>query len=264
MKNLNNYREFINENDEGFLSGLASYFRTFFSSIFGDDSDDSAKSINDLDIDEINVKGNDDFVLYLIHQQGLAGITGIIKQMRKTGNFHPSTIKTKNGVKYSNLVSNMPSDKPEAKKKLISLLDAKKYSKAAALFLMVWKEKWNTLYKQAQIEINKPQNKEVKKAILKNASEFGIPKDFAFTVSYIESRFNPKSGNSTYKGLFALDPNSNYDGVLNYSLGNKWSNPYYNSKAGLKLMKSSINRFKSSIGNELSQLKFSNWIKSFK
>lgn len=259
MDNLKNYNQFLNESEDPLTwATIGSFFKKLFN--FGGSNDTEKQK--EIGVNPTNLSGNDDYIFYMIHQQGLAGISGIIKSMLGTGELHPDTIKTKNGVKYANIVRNIPSDKPEAKKKIIELLDKKSYQKASALFLSVWKEKWNSLYKEAQSKINDPSNKKVKDAIDKSCKEFGIPKDFAYTVSYIESRFNPNAGNKTYKGLYSLRPDSTYNGVLKSELGNNWNNPYYNAKAGLKLMRSSIKSLKSSISKELSKFKMGGWINS--
>ena len=67
--------------------------------------------------------GNDDFALYMQHQQGIAGASGIVKALNGTGKMHPDTIKTKGGVKYANLIQNVPSDRPKYKKDIIAALD---------------------------------------------------------------------------------------------------------------------------------------------
>ena len=69
------------------------------------------------------VQGNDDFALYMQHQQGPAGAKGIIQALNGTGHMHPETVKTKSGVKYANLVGNIPSDRPQVRVDLIKALD---------------------------------------------------------------------------------------------------------------------------------------------
>ena len=145
--------------------------------------------------------GNDDFALYMQHQQGVAGATGIVKALNGTGKMHPDTIRTKKGVKYANLVQNVPSDRPQIKKDLIGALDKGDQRTAAGLFLNMWKEKWFSRQKRAKIEINNPANSVVKDAITKASTKHKLPFDFAITVAHIESGLNPKSGGPVYKGL---------------------------------------------------------------
>jgi len=202
--------------------------------------------------------GNDDFTLYMQHQQGVAGAAGIVKALNGTGKMAPDTIKTKGGVKYANLVQNIPSDKPQVKKDVIAALDKGDQKTAAALFLNTWKEKWFAKQAQARTAINSPKNSAVKDAISKASAKYKVPFDFAITVANIESGLNPKSGNSTYKGLFAMQPNSNYGGVTTV-MGNKWSDPYVNSENGVKLLKNSITQFKKTLGTDWASLKVGSW-----
>jgi hypothetical protein len=202
--------------------------------------------------------GNDDFTLYMQHQQGVAGAAGIVKALNGTGTMAPDTIKTKGGVKYANLVQNIPSDKPQVKKDVIAALDKGDQKTAAALFLNTWKEKWFSKQAQARTAINVPKNSAVKDAITKASSKYKVPFDFAITVANIESGLNPKAGNASYKGLFAMQPNSNYGGVTTV-MGSKWSDPYVNSENGVKLLKNSITQFKKTLGTDWASLKVGSW-----
>jgi hypothetical protein len=98
----------------------------------------------------------------------------------------------------------------------------------------------------------------VKDAIAKASAKYKVPFDFAITVANIESGLNPKSGNSTYKGLFAMQPNSNYGGVTTV-MGSKWSDPYVNSENGVRLLKNSITQFKKTLGTDWASLKVGSW-----
>ena len=202
--------------------------------------------------------GNDDFALYMQHQQGIAGASGIVKALNGTGKMHPDTIKTKGGVKYANLIQNVPSDRPKYKKDIIAALDRGDQKTAAGLFLNMWKEKWFAKQKQARTAINVPQNSAVKDAITKASTKYKVPFDFAITVAQIESGLNPKAGNSTYKGLFAMQPNSNYGGKVT-PMGNKWADPYVNAENGVKLLKNNITQFKRTLGTDWASLKVGSW-----
>lgn len=202
--------------------------------------------------------GNDDFALYMQHQQGIAGASGIVKALNGTGKMHPDTIKTKGGVKYANLIQNVPSDRPKYKKDIIAALDKGDQKTAAGLFLNMWKEKWFARQKQARTAINVPKNSAVKDAITKASTKYKVPFDFAITVAHIESGLNPKAGNSTYKGLFAMQPNSNYGGKVT-PMGNKWADPYVNAENGVKLLKNNITQFKRTLGNDWLSLKVGSW-----
>jgi len=202
--------------------------------------------------------GNDDFALYMQHQQGIAGAAGIVKALNGTGKMHPDTIKTKSGVKYANLVKNIPSDRPQVKKDVIAALDKGDQKTAAALFLNTWKEKWFSKQAQARTAINVPKNAAVKDAIFDASNKYKVPFDFAITVANIESGLNPKAGNASYKGLFAMQPNSNYGGTVT-AMGNNWSDPYTNAENGVKLLKNNITQFKKTLGTDWASLKVGSW-----
>jgi hypothetical protein len=189
-----------------------------------------------------------DFVLYLQHQQGVAGANGLIRASLGNGKMVEDTIKTKKGVKYANLVGNVPSDRPEDKKNIIKYLDAGDQKSAAATFINMWKGKWKRKYQQAKTEIFKPQHARVKEAIFKYCKKYNVPFDFAVTCALIESGFDPKNGNSTYKGVFAMNPNLKYPGVDATPLGNKWSDPDTNADAGIQLIRNSIIELKNKLG----------------
>lgn len=204
------------------------------------------------------VPGNDDFALYMQHQQGVAGAAGIVKALNGTGKMNPETIKTKGGLKYANLVSNVPSDRPQVRKDIIAALDKGDQRTAAALFLNMWKEKWFDKQTQAKTAINQTNNRVVKDAITKASAKYKVPFDFAITVANIESGFNPKAGNASYKGLFAMQPNSAYGGKVE-PMGSRWSDPYVNAENGVKLLSSSIVDFKKTLGPTWASLKVGSW-----
>ena len=262
MNNIKEYNEFINEGKglSSFLGGILTGNITAKDLGFdGEEDGEGTETTVPADgsyepVGDYNpVGGNDDFALYMQHQQGLAGAKGLVQAMLGTGRLHPETIKTKGGVKYANLVQNVPSDKPQVKKDIIAALDKGDQRTAAALFMNTWKQKWFDFQKRAKTEINNPKNKEVKDAITKAAAKNKIPFDFAVTVATIESGLNPKAGNSTYKGLFAMRPNSNYGGVVK-PMGSKWSDPYVNAENGTLLLKDNIRGFKKSLGNDWASL----------
>jgi len=207
------------------------------------------------------VPGNDDFTLYMQHQQGIAGAKGLIQASHGTGKLAADTIATKyirakgRNVKYANLVENVPSDKPQVLKDLVAALDAGDQKTGALLFLNMWKEKWNSKYKQAQTGINSPKNAAIKELIQKYASKYGVPFDFATTVAYIESGFNPKSGNSAYKGVYALSQKE-FD---KYVRGGDIFNADNNINAGLQCLRNNIKEFKKYLGPTLATLNLGSW-----
>jgi len=201
------------------------------------------------------VPGNDDFTLYMQHQQGIAGAKGLIQASQGTGKMASDTIKTKSGKKYANLVGNIPSDRPQVKADLIKSLDAGDQKTAALLFLNMWKEKWASKSKQAQTLINDPKNATVKQAIAKYAQKYGVPFDFAATVANIESSFNPNSGNNRYKGLYALSQEE----FNKYVPGGNIHDIDNNANAGLQCLKNNIKEFKRYLGPTLATLNLGSW-----
>lgn len=193
------------------------------------------------------IPGNDDFALYMQHQQGVAGAAGIVKALNGTGKMASDTIKTKAGVKYANLVKNIPSDKPDVKRNVIAALDKGDQKTAARLFMETWKSKFASKKEEAKKLIDKPDYAKVKDAISAASAKNNVPFDFAITVANIESGLRPGSGNSSYKGLFALAPSSNYGGSIT-PVGSKWNDPYVNANAGTKVIKDSIKLLKKQLG----------------
>jgi len=268
MERLKTFEQFtLNEDQKGLAPFLAAVFNGQLD-IFGDeegssdtegtDSDSSGDGAYTPTSNYNAVPGNDDFTLYIQHQQGVAGAAGIIRALNGTGKMAPDTIKTKNGLKYSNLIGNVPSDKPQVRTDIIAALDKGDQRTAAALFLNTWKEKWFSKQAQAKTAINEPKNKVVKDAITKASAKHGVPFDFAITIANIESGFNPKAGNASYKGLFAMQPNSTYGGIVT-PMGSKWSDPYTNSENGIKLLKDSIGQLKKNLGRDWASLKVGSW-----
>lgn len=269
MEKIKSFNEYINENNMGIIAmaigqaelearakeekaraekaGAEATNATIDSTVSGY----SAKKFNP-------VAGNDDFAIYLQHQQGPAGAAGLVKALNGTGKMASDTIKTKGGVKYANIVKNVPSDKPQIKADIIKALDNGDEKTASALFMNTWKEKWFAKQKQAMIEIEKPANAAVKEAIQKYSIKYSVPFDFAVTVAMIESGLNPKAGNSTYKGLYAIQPNSNYGGKT-IAVGKDWANADRNAEAGIKLLASQVKGFKKLLGGDWASLNVGDW-----
>ena len=262
MKRIKNFSQFLNE---GFFDN--SVFKTLSSilspgSIEYNQPDRETTSGGSLDsplLVSSSLPGNDDFALYMQHQQGLAGATGIVKALNGTGGMHPETVKTKKGTKYANLVMNIPSDRPQVKTDLINALDNGDQKTAASLFLNMWKEKWFSKQAKALKEIDNPKNSEVKDAISKACIKYGVPFDFAVAVAMIESGLNPLAHGNTYKGLFAMVPTSDYGGVIT-PMGENWKDPYANAEAGIALLANNIKKFKKNLGNDWASLKIGKWV----
>lgn len=267
MERIKSFEQFVvNEAGQGLSNFLAGVFRGDIDLFQNDSQEDTDGTSTTVSADGSYtpttvynaIPGNDDFALYMQHQQGVAGASGIVKALNGTGKMNPETLKTRGGLKYANLVSNVPSDKPQVKKDIIAALDKGDQRTAAALFLNMWKEKWFSKQTQAKNAINQSSNKVVKDAITRASAKYNVPFDFAITVAQIESGLNPKAGNSSYKGLFAMQPNSTYGGVVE-PMGTKWSDPYVNAENGLKLLKDNIVQFKKNLGPTWASLKVGSW-----
>ena len=265
MKKIASFNEFVNE-DNGLLGHIAPLLGSIeiegkkkSEEIRNQDTGSEVGQGDLLPPDFNPVPGNDDFTLYMQHQQGVAGAKGLIEASLGTGKLTSDTIKTKNGKKYANLISNVPNDKPQIKNSIIKALDSGDQKTASVLFLNTWKEKWNRAYKDAKTEIEKPQNSTAKSAIKKYSSVYGVPFDFAITVAKLESGFKPNVGNNTYKGLFALSQN----GFNKYVPGGNIFNPDDNAKAGIQSLRDNIKEFKKQLGDKtLASLNIAQWAKN--
>lgn len=272
MKNrVKSYDEFVNEGGGGLIAAaLANAEKTAQDIIDKEKAESQAADAANTQINQSvadpnykpavfnPVSGNNDFLLYMQHQQGLAGATGLVKALKGTGEMHPETIKTKSGTKYANLVMNVPSDRPEAKEAIIKALDNGDQQSAADLFLNMWKAKWLNKQAQGLKAINEPKNAAVKDAITKFSSKYNVPFDFAVTVAMIESGLNPLAQGNTYKGLYAMRPESNYGGVVK-PMGENWKDPYVNAEAGIALLADNIKQFKRTLGGDWASLNIGTW-----
>jgi hypothetical protein len=264
MRRIKNFGDYVNEANTS--SVLASIWNDAISGMNSNtDSGSSDPSMGRLKKENVLDKtpGNDDYLIYLQHQQGAAGVAGLVKAMNGTGKLHPDTIKTKKGKKYANLMGNIPSDiSAEVKKSIESDLDNGDQKSAATKFTNIWKEKFNKAYSEANKKILDPKYSKISKAIMEACIETGVPFDFAVTVAYIESKFDPNavSYNGRYKGLFQMDPNNNYGGEVGV-VGSNWSNPDINADKGVKLISLDLKNFKKILGSSWASLKMGDWTK---
>jgi len=81
------------------------------------------------------------------------------------------------------------------------------------------------------------------------------------TIANIESSLNPDSQNNIYKGLFALNPLSDYN-KKTLKLNDKWNNPILNAYAGIKLIKYNIIIFIKKLGDMEKYINLSDWAKN--
>ena len=224
-----------------------------------------SSSVAAANLDVINaIPGNDDFMLYMQHQQGMGGAKGLLAASAGTGSIHPETLKVKvcshlgGRVPYANLQCNIPSDRPQYKRDIVAALNAGDQKTGASLFLKMWKEKWNDKSKQAKQLINQSQHAQLKSLITKYCSKYGVPFDFAITVAMIESGFNPKSGNARYKGVFALSDKE----FKEYVPGGNIFNMEDNVNAGIQCLKNNIKQFTKYLGPLLAKIDVGSWAKT--
>ena len=194
-------------------------------------SKDMTKNYFDLS----GIGGNDEYLIYMLHQQGSAGAPALVEAMYGVGKLHPAQHK-------KNLTANVVGSYKGMKSRIRTALDSGNEQEAASLFLNMWKETYANKKKRALTEINSSKNANIKSILQKYSKQEGIPYDYLVTKAYIESGFNPNSGNRTYKGLFALDPNSGYAKNSGLTHSNV-HDPEANTKSAIYLMKSQIGPF---------------------
>lgn len=217
--------------------------------------------------DYVEVKGDDDYLFYLQHQQGVAGITSIIKAAIGKGKILDEVLKTKGGVKYAHIMNNIPPvrEKEKLKNNILYLLNADDQKRAAALFLNGWKQVYMKAAKEVKTHLSDPKKKNVIDIIRKAAKKHNIPDTFALTVAQIESGLNPKAAvpNGSYRGLYQMNPNETYGNLIK-PLGNDWDNPEKNATAGLKLLAAGATQLKNNLNDLRVEYKGSEWVNNIK
>jgi hypothetical protein len=188
----------------------------------------------------LDMSNDTDYLYYMQHQQGPAGASSLLRASQGGGQLHPST--RANSGKY--LTGNMPSKEVSAQ--IAAAIDANDDQRAATLFLSYWRDFWNKKKSQAVSLINQPKYAEVKAAI--DSVPSSLPKDFLYTVAFIESGLDPKPMSSgRYLGLFAITKENLQKKVP----GGDIFNPKDNAFAAIKGMEEGINMFSRLAGNYL-------------
>ena len=192
----------------------------------------SYASIEDLSDDtSLNFSGDlggDEYLIFVQHNQGVAGATSLVNAKFGKGGINPFT-------KSKGMINNIPSDMPEYKNQIVEALNSGNDQRAASLFLEMWKIKYASKKEQGMKLINNPKYSEVKQILEKVALDTGIPFEVLVTIATIESGLNPDVGNSTYKGLFALNPSTAVK--YNPSITNSnVHNPLINAEAAGKML----------------------------
>lgn len=129
------------------------------------------------------------FIAYMQHQQGEAGIKAILSSAKAGLSEVPrNNPYTKENVQY-NMSKNVGAD------------FGSNIKLTPANFIKYWRSKFDAKMKKAGVM--RPAS-DIDSALRKYASLYNVPLDLVKTVCYVESSFNRKSGNSKYKGLFAI------------------------------------------------------------
>ena len=145
--------------------------------------------------------GGDEYLIFVQHNQGVAGAASLVNSKFGKGEIHPFT-------RSKGIVNNIPSDMPEYKQQILEALSSGNDQRAASLFLEMWKIKYSSKKETGMKLINTPQYATTKAILEKVSGETGIPFEVLVAIATIESGLNPNVGNSKYKGLFALNPST--------------------------------------------------------
>lgn len=186
------------------------------------------------------ISGDTDYIFYLQHQQGAAGAASLIKAAAGDGKLNPAT--RANSGRF--LTQNMPDG--DVADQISAAVDAGDDQRAAVLFLDYWKKFWSFKKQRALSVIDQPRYASVKSAI--DAVETSLPKDFLYTVAFIESGFQPKPREGgKYKGLFAITDQN----LKKYVPSGNIYNASDNAQAAIKDMEQNIKTFMRLAGSSL-------------
>ena len=234
------------EMDENFFAALINYLRRrkFKKADIQSSADVKSMGGSTANFDLSSVSGDNEYLMYMAHNQGAAGASWLVKSMLGLGTKLPPWV---------NLKGNIPGKYyPGIKEQIRAAHMSGDSKKAATLFLNMWKDRYNKIKKEALNYLNQPKNAQVKTVLESNAGQ--IPLDILATFAYIESALNPKAGNKTYKGLFALNPStasSHYRGINSQNV----FDPEVNTKAAIEVIKANTKSFLSNVGDQaVSQL----------
>jgi hypothetical protein len=176
-------------------------------------------------------EGDDEYLIFVQHNQGVAGATSLVNSKFGKGTIHPFT-------RSRGMVNNIPRDlEKDFGTQIREALASGDDKRAATLFLEMWKMRYGQKKEQALQMINTPKYADIKVILEKASAESGVPFEVLATIANIESSLNPKAGNSTYKGLFALNPSTavKYNPALSYT---SVYDPVINAQAGYKMLSS--------------------------
>lgn len=200
--------------------------------------------------------GETSWVYWLSHNQGSSGASELLKvALGSKSEFSPSGKKWFMqgwNNKTNHIVGNVGNRgwDGEYKNRIKAAYDQGNDPLVAKLFTEYQKKKFNQMLENGKRDL--PKHPEIKAIFEKYANVF--PLDFLAAVAYQESKFNPKSGNNRYKGLFALDPNSRYGKKYGLTAANV-HDPEKNTEVAVKFWSNNRKEFNSSMSiNELAAL----------
>jgi hypothetical protein len=177
--------------------------------------------------------GGDEYLIFVQHNQGVAGASSLVNAKFGKGQIHSFT-------RSKGMVNNIPSDMPDYRKQILEALSSGNDQRAASLFLEMWKIKYAAKKQQGMKLINTPEYSNIKTILEKVSGETGVPFDTLVAIATIESGMNPNVGNSTYKGLFALNASTavKYNPAINQA---NVHDPVINADAAGKMLASGKN-----------------------
>jgi peptidoglycan hydrolase-like protein with peptidoglycan-binding domain len=186
--------------------------------------------------------GNNMWVYWLAHNQGAYGASELLRValdpndgVKFAGDLRPKFMSNWSGK--SNHIRRNVGDRGQDgvfKSQIKDAYDAGNDKGVALAFSSYQKWKFNQMFQKGNEVIHtKPEIKEIFQRVLKEKNS-NIPFEFLAAISYQESGFNPKSGNDSYKGLFALSPKST--GLSDTEI----HDPYLNTKAAIDFWNKNI------------------------
>lgn len=207
----------------------------------------------------LNSVGNNNLWIYWLgHNQGAYGASELLRvsldpdPMVRFANNSRDYFMSGWFTKYNHIRRNVGDDGEDGvfKSQIKAAYDGGDDKGVAIAFCAYQKWKFDQMYRNGNQKIhNHPDIKEIFLKALKDKNS-DIPFEFLAAISYQESKFNPRSGNDTYKGLFALRAGES-TGLDNTTI----YDPYKNTMAAInfweKLVPSLINLLTPEVKNQL-------------
>jgi hypothetical protein len=201
-------------------------------------------------------KGEPTWVYWLSHNQGAAGAAELLKVALGSRSEFSSTGKRwfmSGWPGKTNHIKGNVGDRGwdgEYKKRIKAAYDQGNDQLVAKLFTEYQKKKFDQMLERGRRDL--PKHPDIK-AILERYTKY-FPIEFLAAVADQESNFDPNEGNSRYKGLFALDPDSDYGKKYGLTHGNV-HDPEKNTEVAVKFWSDNRKQFHGAMSsNELAAL----------